>query len=113
MNLAVLPDIELAKSYPSDGPQGKHMVDVNGRAASIELYLGKHNLTDPQGKFIPVKWGGRAGKSGEYQGEINGRGEIQKRFERDLGTRKSPSEAQTAFPELVAVWQHIFSALTA
>lgn len=43
IKLLRLPDIELAKSYPSVGPQGKHMVDVNGKAASIELYL--ENIT--------------------------------------------------------------------
>ena len=45
------------------------------------------------------------------QGEIDGKSEIQKRFERDSATRKTPGAARAAFPELVAVWQHIFAAL--
>jgi HEPN superfamily Toprim-like protein len=38
-----LPDIELARSYPTLGPQGRHPVDVNGKAVGIELFLGRHN----------------------------------------------------------------------
>lgn len=102
----------MARHYPSIGPQGKHTVDVNGKAASIELYLGKQNLIDAQGELIPVRWGGPAGKNGKYQGEVEGRSEIHKRFERDLASRKTPKAARAAFPELVAVWQHLFSALT-
>jgi hypothetical protein len=99
-----LPDIALAKAYPTIGPQGEHVMDVNGRAASIELYLGKHNLTCPKGNLIPVKWGG-------YQGAIEGKVDIVKRFESDLKSKETPDQAQAAYPELVAVWQHIFAAI--
>ncbi len=45
MMVVALPDTELARRYPTVGPQGEHLVDVNGKAASIELYLGQAALT--------------------------------------------------------------------
>ncbi len=50
----LLPDTDLARDYPTIGPQGKHSVDVNGKAGSIELYLGRHNLTRQDGTLSPV-----------------------------------------------------------
>lgn len=40
----VLPDIEIAKSYPTIGPEGHRIMDVNGSACSIELFLGRNTL---------------------------------------------------------------------
>ena len=42
------PDIDLAKSYPTLGPSGAAIMDVNGSAASIELYLGENVVRDPK-----------------------------------------------------------------
>jgi hypothetical protein len=51
-------------------------------------------------------------KERQIQGEIEGKAEIQKRFERDLAAKGAPGALRAAFPGLVAVWQHIFSALS-
>lgn len=105
-----LPDIELARAYPTIGPQGAHTVDINGTAASIELYLGRRNLT-VDGDLLPVRWGGYVDKMKAYQGEVQGKTDIVKRFVTDLETHADPIEAQAAFPELLSVWQAVFAAL--
>jgi hypothetical protein len=106
-----LPDIELAKSYPTIGPQGEHLVDVNGKAAGIELYLGKQNLISTEGMLTRVRWRGYSDKMAAYQGELEGKADIVKRFEIDLRKKRTPLEAQAAFPELTATWEMIFGAL--
>lgn len=58
-NLRVLrlPDIEMARRYPTVGPSGVTQMDVNGLAGSIELYLGADVLMD-DGELRPVQWTG-------------------------------------------------------
>src|SRR5262249_41090263 len=51
-----LPDIDLARNYPTVGPQGAHEVDVNGTAAGVEMYLGRQNLAIADGTLTPVRW---------------------------------------------------------
>jgi hypothetical protein len=36
-----LPDIELARNYPTLGPNGIARSDINGLACAVELYLGQ------------------------------------------------------------------------
>ena len=78
-----LPDIEIGRAYPTVGPQGSQIVDVSGRAASIELYLGRRNLLLASRKLSPVRWRGYSDRMKAYQGEIEGKSEILKRFDRD------------------------------
>jgi hypothetical protein len=106
-----LPDIELARAYPTVGPQGLHNVDVNGRAASIELYLGRHNLTGIDGQLTPVHWSGPTGKTGNYQGAIQNKAEVGKAFLKDIRAARSTDECRERYPELVTIWSGIFSAL--
>jgi hypothetical protein len=106
-----LPNIDLAKSYPTVGAQGQHFVDVNGRAASIELYLGRQNLTRSDGNLTPVRWGGQSDKNGAYQGEIEGKAGVVNRFFNELCGMKTPEEAQAAFPELVEIWRLLFETM--
>jgi hypothetical protein len=40
-----LPDLELARDYPTVGPTGKVNTDINGTAVSIESFLGQNALT--------------------------------------------------------------------
>jgi hypothetical protein len=103
-----LPDIELAGAYPTIGPQGLHVVDVNGRAASIELYLGKHNLMDERGILKPVQWSGPIGKAGGYQGTIQGKAEVAERFFTDIETADQTG-IRERYPELTAIWTGIFA----
>lgn len=75
-----LPDIKLAEKYPTVGPQGDGVANVNGRAASIELYLGRHSLNDERGNLRPVRWTGYVPPIKTYQGEVECKAEIQARF---------------------------------
>jgi len=102
-----LPDIGLARAYPTVGPQGHHIVDVNGKAASIELYLGREALMI-DGELRPVRWKGYVQAADAYQGEVTGKSEVERAFLRALPTFSSPVEARAAFPELVSVWEEIY-----
>lgn len=80
-NLVVtrLPELDLARAYPTAGPQGEHVVDVNGLAGSIEMYLGLDVLT-LDGELQPVVWGGYVSRLRAYQGAISGKDRVQERF---------------------------------
>jgi hypothetical protein len=50
-----LPNIALAGNYPTIGPTGRRRVNINGRAASIELYLGRDVLRDKNGRLRTIQ----------------------------------------------------------
>jgi len=81
-----LPDIEIAKHYPTLGPTGKEIMNINGKACSIEMFLGEDVLKDPEGTFFPVHWKGFVEKTDTYQGEVIRKQDIQKRFRDKLET---------------------------
>jgi hypothetical protein len=68
--VVTLPDITLAKDYPTIGPGGHVPMDVNGSAAGIELYLGRHNLLNDDGSLNPIVWSDRHRPTGKYQGAL-------------------------------------------
>ena len=74
-----LPDIDLAKNYPTLGPNGEESLDINGKACSIELFLGRDILSE-EGRFIPVHWKGYIDKTQTYQGEVMQKSLIQSKF---------------------------------
>ena len=39
INAIKLPDLEEFRSFPTIGPNGEHLADINGKAAAIECYL--------------------------------------------------------------------------
>ncbi|WP_308493691.1 hypothetical protein [Microbacterium terrisoli] len=75
-----LPPLDLARAYPTLGPTGPQVLDVNGRAVSIEFFFGRDVLTDPSGALEPVQWTRFIDSQGEYQGEFLRKREIQQRF---------------------------------
>jgi hypothetical protein len=75
-----LPELDLAKSYPAHGPTGLDNADINGRAVSMELFLGVDVLTEAGGQLTPVQWRGYSPRMQRYQGEILDKGNIQERF---------------------------------
>lgn len=81
-NIAVLsyPDIELLRSYPTLGPSGNTNLDVNGLAASIELYFGSDVLCRQDGSLTPVQWKGYIEPLASYQGEVLGKTQLQTAF---------------------------------
>src|SRR5262249_36986410 len=54
--------------------------DINGRACSIELYLGVDVLTDSEGALRPVQWKSLVPSMNRRQGEIVGKELVQKAF---------------------------------
>ena len=107
-----LPDIELARSYPTIGPQGEHRIDVNGRAVSIELFLGRHNLMEFDGAgLIPVIWSSYVPTVRQYQGAIGEKRRVFDRFLEETKGNDSVEHSRSRFPELTALWEHMFSLL--
>jgi hypothetical protein len=47
--------------------------DVNGLAASIEMYLGRDVLTGPDGMLYPVRWISYDRTAGRHQGKFDDR----------------------------------------
>lgn len=86
-----LPQLSLASAYPTVGPQGEHIMDVNGFAGSIEMYLGSDVLTI-DGQLQPVVWGGYVNRLRAYQGEISNKYRIQDRFREKVAAAKSHPE---------------------
>jgi hypothetical protein len=88
-----LPSMDHFKNYPAIGPDGPGISEVDGRACSLELYLGREALTDTTGRLRPVRWTGFNEKLGRYQGEIVGKADVQTKFEEVLRVvRASPEE---------------------
>lgn len=78
-----LPDINLAKKYPTIGPSGIKKMNVNGLACGIEMYLGLRTLTK-DGKLIPIHWKAYNEKEKKYQGEISDKSFVQESFRQKL-----------------------------
>jgi hypothetical protein len=106
-----LPEMEFLKNYPTLGPSGLVSMDVNGLAASIELYLGKDVLHNAQDNFIPVQWTGYIPELGRYQGEIMSKEEVQKRFKQKVADCKINKEllSKTDWDGMQAVLQSLFT----
>lgn len=84
MKVVLLPNRDWAESYPAHGPDGLVSTDINGRAVSIELFLGRDILTSPDGMLIPVQWTAYKERLNSYHGEIMKKAEIQTAFRAKL-----------------------------
>jgi hypothetical protein len=73
------PAIELARQYPTIGPTGKNIQDVNGAACSVEMYFGRDVLA-ASGELVPVMWAGFEGRLKRYQGELQERKTLKEAF---------------------------------
>ncbi|MFF4205739.1 HEPN/Toprim-associated domain-containing protein [Streptomyces sp. NPDC001668] len=65
------PPLSLLKAYPTLGPYTDEPVlaDINGRAGSLELYLGRDVLQTEDG-LMPVQWKSWNGKLRRYHGSL-------------------------------------------
>lgn len=73
------PRLGSAAAYPTIGPNGVFPMDVNGLAASIELYLGGDVLTE-NGTLPPVQWHECHDGHRASWGEITTKREVHRRF---------------------------------
>lgn len=103
-----LPDLKLARTYPTEGPEGLRRMDVNGRACAIELYLGRESLTDNNGQLRTVRWTQFAERIQQYQGEVNGKAEVTEKFLKSL--EANPKTLRRKYPEMCVLLQAIFDA---
>ena len=107
-----LPDIEIAENYPTFGPQGQQIQNVNGLAAGIELYFGRDLLTQADGELIPVQWINFEHGIDKYHGVVREKQALHDRYEKKLQECES-NEAlieQRDFLAMKSVCKHIFSA---
>lgn len=79
------PDLPFLQSYPTLGPTGIVRANVNGLAASIELYLGEDVLQTEGGRLTPVHWKGFNERLNRYQGVVLDKSSVLRRFEAKLG----------------------------
>jgi hypothetical protein len=75
-----LPEIPLAKNYPTLGPTGNVSMNVNGLAGSIELYFGRDILSSSINKYFPIQWVGYSEALKQYQGVVTNKQELVKKF---------------------------------
>jgi hypothetical protein len=78
--ILLLPPLERGRSYPTLGPGGAAEMDINGKACSLELYLGPDALTLDDGTLMPVLWTGYERKLRQYQGELSSKVDAQERY---------------------------------
>lgn len=102
IRLLKLPDLDFLRDYPTLGPTGKTRMDVNGLAASIELYLGSEVLSETSGSLIPVQWTGFDSSLGRYQGEVLDKRRIQAKYKERL--RRAKTNPNSLEDE---DWQHM------
>ncbi|BDI04793.1 HEPN/Toprim-associated domain-containing protein [Sphaerotilus microaerophilus] len=115
-NIAIVhyPPRDWLREYPTLGPSGDVSLDVNSKAASIELYLGRDVLT-VGGNLCPVQWAGYSQAMRAYQGEVVDKPGVIERWRakanRCLEERTSIVPAYWA--DIRAVWEQIMAAFPA
>jgi len=86
-----LPHLKSAESYPTIGPTGEALADINECACGIEIYCGPKALTKEDGQPCSVQWTGYNGGMKRYQGEPLDKDGIKKRFLNSLAASTAPS----------------------
>ncbi len=104
------PDMSSLEAYPTLGPSGLVQLNVNGLAASIELYLGSDVLANGEG--FPVQWKGYVESLGKYQGEVMHKARLQEKFREKLARCRSSKEelSRCDWSGLSAILEVIFHA---
>jgi len=112
ITLRAYPELGLLRSYPTLGPGGQTPLDVNGLAASIELYLGEDVLIEEDGTFTPVQWKGFNASLKQYQGEVMEKGKLQARFQKKVERCRDNPELlkSTDWSGLSAILKEVFHA---
>jgi hypothetical protein len=107
-----LPRLAELEQYPTIGPTGSALMNVNDVAGGLELYLGSDVLTEPSGTPMPVQWTGYDVGVGEYQGELVSKAQAQDRFWAQLNAcQTNPSlVATTDWRGLRAILGELFTA---
>lgn len=106
-----LPPLALAESYPTLGPTGQDLGNVNGLACSLEMFLGKDILTAESDRLMPVQWRGYSARLERYQGELLNKGALHALFrQRVAKARAKGLGADEDWTGIRAVLEAILSA---
>lgn len=106
--IARLPTLELLKCYPTLGPSGAVDLNVNGMAASIELYFGEDILKTDGENLVPIQWTGYDKSEKQYQGEVLEKSLLQKRFKVKLALAQEGKDYE--WSEIHSIFGLIFGA---
>jgi hypothetical protein len=115
MRILSLPDLPAFTAFPTIGPDGESVSDINGRAAAIECYL---DLDDK----AQVRWTAYNPVIGAYQGELDGKTRYMRAFLQHSQRRSDydysrieqvlsaliASAASISEPEVSREWQRAF-----
>lgn len=76
------PDLAALRNYPTHSFGGSQLIDVdiNGSAASLELYFGSDVLTGDDGAQHPIRWTTYSEKLKKNQGSVDGKVDLQRKF---------------------------------
>ena len=76
--VVTLPDQPFAQMYPTQGPSGQGLEDVNGRACTIEFMFGPTIMSQANNDVLPpVRLRAYIDKVDDYQGELSGKRRVQ------------------------------------
>jgi hypothetical protein len=97
MRILGLPDLSAFTTFPTIGPDGERLSDINGRAAAIECYL---DLDDK----ARVRWTAFNQTIGAYQGELEGKTAYMRAFlaHRHLKSGYDYSRLEQVFDVLIS-----------
>lgn len=104
MRTVLLPYLDAFSCFPTFGPSGKGIEDVNGRAVAIECFL---DLAFGPGEAPAVRWTGFNSRCQSYQGELVAKERYAAAFFKNVTT------ATYDLSKLLLLWEHIFQACTA
>ncbi len=102
MRVVTLPDLGEARSFPTLGPSGRAIEDVNGRALAIELFL---DLKAAGVDDIAVRWTAYNDQLDQYQGHLVNKDEHTRCF-LEAVKRGQPYD----FTKLTILWEHLITA---
>ncbi len=112
MKIMQYPSVPYASNYPTIGPQGNVLMNVNGLAGSIELYFGSDILRQQNGELVPVQWKGYDQTLLQYQGELINKRALQQAFQQKLDRCSDSSSLNTTadWSGMKLIFEAIFSA---
>lgn len=105
-----LPELDLLRNYPTIGPSGLVNLDINGIAASLELYLGEDIFRINSNNLVPIQWTGYDNLTKKYQGEVLEKTKLQDRFTDKLARARNGEECD--WKGLRAIFHLLFTSFS-
>lgn len=98
IKIMYLPEIERLKNYPTIGPTGENLMNINNISGSIEMYLGQNALFNNDTEtYYPIQWKGYDVGQKQYQGEIIEKDIVQQNYYKILELCENNSNEITNF----------------